>query len=81
MIMTKQDTVLSQQADHVFATLVALGPGWHGRPEIARQMGKSRLQAVEAMALDLLIMQGRIEAERHEINAPIRERWEYRVKE
>jgi hypothetical protein len=81
MIMAQDTTLLGQRAELIFNALSALGPGWHSRPEIAGQIGAKRLQLLDAAALDLLTMQGRIEAERHPINAPIRERWEYRIKE
>src|SRR5258708_25854930 len=80
MLMEKRETGLSQQAERLVAAIQARGPGWNGRAEIAAYLGKPRLVASDASALDLLIMQGRIEAERHEIDAPIRERWEYRAK-
>jgi hypothetical protein len=79
MVMTKTETTLSQTADEMYAALEALGPGWWGRSDIARSMGKSRLLVSDALVLDYLIIQGRIEAERHEINAPIHDRWEYRI--
>lgn len=81
MIMTPHATALSQQAEILFGALVALGPGWHGRREIAQQLNRRKLQTADGLALDWLVMQGRVEAERHAIDAPIRERWEYRLKE
>jgi hypothetical protein len=76
-----QTTALGQHAERLYAALRALGPGWHARPEIASKIGKRRLQPWDVAALDLLIMQGRIECERHEVDAPIPVRNEYRVRE
>lgn len=81
MLMTQHETALSQHADKLFAAIQSLGEGWHGRAEIAQIMKKRRLTTYDAAALDLLIMQGRVEAEQHKIDAPIQVRWEYRVKE
>jgi hypothetical protein len=41
----------------------------------------SRLNGYDVAALELLVEQGRVEAGQHKINAPIQERWEYRIKE
>jgi hypothetical protein len=79
--MMTQETALSVQAAKLFAALKDCGPGWHSRAEIAERIAKRRLNGFEAAALDLLVQSGRIEAERRPIAAPIRERWEYRVKE
>jgi len=81
MVMTQHATALSQHADKLFAALQALGSGFHSRAEIAAHLKKSRLIAYDVAALDLLVMQGRVEAEQHAIDAPIQQRWEYCVKE
>ena len=76
-------TTLERNAEKLYATLHSLGPGWHSRQEVANFLGKSRLTGHDASALDLLAMQGRIIAERHEIPAPttIERRWEYKIAE
>ena len=79
--MMTQETALSVQAEKLLTALQQCGPGWHSRAELAERIGKRRLSGYEAAVLDSLIESGRIEAERHPIDAPIRERWEYRVKE
>jgi hypothetical protein len=81
MEMTKYRTSTGQQAERLFQALKKLGPGWHSRAEIAARIGKPRITGLDASALDLLVETGQVEAERHEINAPIQQRWEYRVKE
>jgi hypothetical protein len=79
-VTTVEDTSLARHADKLHSALVALGPGWHGRADIARQLGRPRLVSYDTQALEWLVATGRIEAERHEIEGPIPQRWEYRVK-
>ena len=60
-------------------SLNALGSGWHSRADLARQLNLRRLQQADAFALEYLVAQGLIQAERRPTHKPIRERWEYRV--
>ena len=53
---------------------------WWSRDAIAKAIGETRLQGYEVACLDYLIEQGKVEGQRRPINAPIRERWEYKVK-
>jgi hypothetical protein len=80
MELVMENTALGRHAEKLYTALVDLGNGWHSRAEIARQLDRPRLTTYDGAALDLLITSGRIEAERHPIEGPIRERWEYRVK-
>ncbi|MHB8628774.1 MAG: hypothetical protein ACYDBJ_18060 [Aggregatilineales bacterium] len=72
-------TTLERNSEKLYQALQELGSGWHTRQEIADYLGKSRLTGHDASALDLLVMQGRIIAERHEIPPPttIERRWVY----
>lgn len=72
---------LEEQSDKILKAIKALGPGWHGRSEIAAQLGKKRLFAAEATLLSYLVETGKVEAEQHEIEANIPIRWEYRIRE
>ncbi len=65
--------------EKVYNALAQLGEGWHGRAELAALLGRPKLHMSDTAALDLLIAAGRIEVERHKINAPIPIRWEYRI--
>lgn len=78
--MMTQETALSVQAEKLLTALRQCGPGWHSRAAIAEQIGKRRLSGYEAAVLDSLVEQGKIEAERHHIDAPIPLRWEYRIR-
>ena len=78
--MTTPETALSAKVEQLIDALRACGPGWHSRAAIAQQLNKRRLNAYETAVLDTLVASGRVLAERHAINAPIRERWEYKIK-
>ncbi len=52
---------INETREQLYAALRALGPGWHARTDLARAIGKARLNPVEAAALDLLASEGRIE--------------------
>ncbi|MEP7284326.1 MAG: hypothetical protein ABI947_01000 [Chloroflexota bacterium] len=77
--MMAQRTAIAERAEMLYQTLLALGVGWHGRAEIAAQLGKRQLSSYDGAALEVLIQEGRVEAERHEIDSPIPVRWEYRI--
>jgi hypothetical protein len=72
--------MLDQKATKMLEALERCGSGWHSRAEIAEALNKQRLTDADVLALDYLIKEGLIEAERHEIDAPIPVRWEYRIK-
>ena len=81
MIMVKRKASLAEQADKLAAALRSCGPSWHGATEIARKLGKSRLNPYDTAALDLLVMMDVAEVEIHEIDANISQRHEWRIKE
>ncbi len=72
---------LTEQAETLYRALVACGPGWHSRAELAKQMGKNRLNPFDTTLLDVLRDAGRIEAEQQDTPGPITYKWVYRVKE
>lgn len=80
MELVMENTALGRHAEKLYKALSELGDGWHSRADIARQLNRPRLTTYDGAALDLLVTSARIEAERHEIEGPIRERWEYRLK-
>jgi hypothetical protein len=72
---------VSEKRAVILEAIRRCGAGWHSRAEIAAQLGKRRLNPTEATLLETLVESGEVEAERHEIDAPIPIRWEYRIKE
>ncbi len=78
----KPETI-QRNADTLFQALVALGPGWHTRREIAAYLKTKRVSGHAAVSLDLLIQDGRIEVERQDVIPPkgVEKRWIYRVKD
>jgi hypothetical protein len=72
-------TRLARNAEAVYAALKAAGPGWHPRSTLARALNKARLSNGEVAALELLVMTGRVEMRRAEIDSPIPVRSEYRI--
>jgi hypothetical protein len=73
-------TSLERNADKVYRALIALGDGWHSRHEIAEAMGAARFHSQHVAGLELLVTQGKVIAERHEIpDSPIPQRWEYQL--
>jgi hypothetical protein len=72
---------ISEKRADVLDALKRCGAGWHGRAEIAAQLGRNKLNPTDVALLETLVELGQVEAERHEIDAPIPIRWEYRVKE
>jgi hypothetical protein len=74
-------TPLKDQSERVFQALKQCGPGWHSRDEIAKVLGKRRLNPAEVVLLNLLVENDRIEATRIEIEGPAALQWVYRVKE
>ena len=74
-------TTLSERADKIYKAMQKRPDKWWSRAAIAKAIGETRLQGYEVAALDYLIEMGRVEGQRRPIDAPIRERWEYRIKE
>lgn len=60
-ITMKGTPLLDDKTQRVLDALHALGAGWHSRMEIAKQIGKTRLNPVEIVALDMLATNGQIE--------------------
>jgi hypothetical protein len=81
MNVVKRKLSLTEQADKLSTAIRALGTGWHGAAEIAKQLGKSRLNPYDTAALDLLVLMDMAEVEIHEIDANISQRHEWRLKE
>lgn len=78
-----REQTIDRRAVKMLEALKACGPGWHSRREIANALGKTRLTDGDVIALELLTREGKIEAERHEVEAvsgvPVR--MEYQLKE
>lgn len=66
--------------DKFFKALQSLGDGWHTRAEIARTVRKPRITGYDAALLDVLVSEGKIEAERRQMPGPIGYQWVYRIK-
>ncbi len=47
-----EDTALARHAEKLYSALRACGDGWHGRADIAERLGRPRLGAFDAAALD-----------------------------
>jgi hypothetical protein len=65
--------------DRLFEALQSLGDGWHSRSEIAKKLSKPRLTAYDAALIDVLVSEGRIEAEQQDSRGPIGYQWRYRI--
>ncbi len=77
-----EGTPLDAKARRALQALKALGTGWHSRNTIAAKIGKSRLNPVEIIALDMLVSAGVIERSMRLIpNMPQINHWVYRAKE
>lgn len=80
MLATIEDT-----REKLYKALVTLGPGWHDRLSLARQIGKKTLNPVDIIALDTLTADGRIEKVSQQLPITGRggnfTRYVYRVKE
>ena len=74
------DTPLERTSNAVLATLKAMGPGWHNRAQIAEQLGKSKLNQLEAAALDQLAAIGTIERQLAVGKRTNANQYQYRVK-
>ena len=77
---TPHNKPLSVQAEKLFEALKALGAGWHSRAELARQVGKTRLNPFDIALLEVLRESGLIEAEQHPASGPITYKWMYRIR-
>jgi hypothetical protein len=76
LIVTIEDT-----AERLYSLLLKLGPGWHDRAELAKKLGKNKLNPVEAAALDLLASAGRVERVTQQAGTGNITRFVYQVKE
>jgi hypothetical protein len=73
---------LSEQAQKlVDAVRVASKGEWVNRRAVLQQLGKKQLSAGDVALLELLTVQGYIEAEKRETSAPSGFTYVYRVKE
>jgi hypothetical protein len=73
-------TTLSERAETIYKKMLKHPGKWWSRAEIAESLGESRLQGYEVACLDFLREIDKVEGQQRPIDAPIRERWEYRVK-
>ena len=81
MAMTQRSkTPLKEQTERIYTALVQCGPGWHGRDEIAKNLGKPRLSGAEVVLLNLLVENDRIDAKRIEIEGPAALKWVYQIR-
>jgi hypothetical protein len=76
-----QEITVREQMDLLVEAIKACGPGWHNRSDIAKQLGKKRLDARDATLLELLVESGRVEAKKESVPGPIAFAWYYQVKE
>lgn len=72
---------ISERTAEMLDAIRRCGAGWHSRAAIAEQLGRNRLSGADVTLLEMLIENGQVLAEQHEIDAPISQRWEYRLPE
>ncbi len=65
---------------HRMLDAVASFDQWVSRGELAKHLGKKRLNPHEVAALDLLVERGQLEAEKRSAPGPIGYQWVYRVR-
>jgi hypothetical protein len=70
---------LEGRTERVFQALMACGPGWHGRIDIARKMGTLRLEREDIAMLSSLAQAGRIKAKQRPFPCATLVRWEYKI--
>lgn len=75
------ETQLSKAESAMLATLRKMGSGWHNRAAIASRLGKKKLNALEAAALDQLVATGKIEGQLVQGARPNINQWQYRLPE
>jgi hypothetical protein len=72
---------LDNKSQELLEAIRARGVGWHTRAEIAAQLGKNKLNPVEAALLDAMAARGVLEREMQPSNKPHIQHWAYRIKE
>jgi uncharacterized membrane protein len=81
MLACKDNNVaLSNQTEAILEVLKKI-PDWATRAEIARALGKRRLNPYELAALDLLVERGQIITQQEKMPGAIGFQWQYKVKE
>jgi predicted transcriptional regulator len=78
-VCTGDKTLLEEQTRQLLTALSE--EKWTSRAELAKLLGKKRLNPYEVAALDMLTAQGQIEAEKRPAIGPIGYQWFYRRKE
>jgi hypothetical protein len=74
-------TQLERYGNQIFEVLQGTDGQWLKRKDIAKRLGKKRLQAQEIFGLELLQIQGKIRARLTPTNAPTGQRFEYSAAE
>lgn len=72
-------TELPAQAERLLGVLKMTPGEWVDRGDIAAALGKSRLNPAEVAYLEMLAVQGRIEAREVPTSAPSQNKWVYRA--